>query len=34
MSKISILVYTHSEYSFMWKPMCELLKKYVKSKHE
>ena len=29
MSKISILVYTHSEYSFMWKPMCELLKKYV-----
>jgi hypothetical protein len=29
MSKISILVYTHSEYSFMWKPICELLKKYV-----
>jgi hypothetical protein len=29
MTKISILVYTHSEYSFMWKPMCELLKKYA-----
>jgi len=29
MKNISILVYTHSEYEFMWKPMCELLKKYV-----
>lgn len=30
MTTISILVYTHSEYSFMWKPMSDLLKKFVK----
>ena len=27
---ISILVYTHSEYSFLWKAMIPLLKKFVK----
>jgi hypothetical protein len=28
---ICILVYTHSDYSFIWEPMIFLLKKYVKN---
>jgi len=27
---ISILIYTHDEYSFIWKPMFSLCKKYIK----
>lgn len=29
MERVPILVYTHSEYSFMWKAMVPLLKKYA-----
>lgn len=31
MNNIAILVYTHSDYSFMWKAMIPLLQKHVKN---